>query len=76
MYYYKRHTDGYRKNSQSDAEAQFVQFNYQFNPNISLKAELGRSKYLYHIPGPLNDSMFNADPTISTRSRNYFSPDI
>lgn len=75
-YYYRRHSDGYRDNSQSDANAQFVQLNYQFNSNISLKAELGRSKYLYHIPGPLNDSMFNADPTMSTRSRNYFSPDI
>ncbi len=75
-YYYKRHSDGYRKNSQSDAAAQFVQLNYQFNTKISLKAEFGRSKYLYHIPGPLNDSMFNADPTMSTRSRNYFSPDI
>jgi Fe(3+) dicitrate transport protein len=75
-YYYRRHSNGYRNNSQSDANAQFVQLNYQFNSNISLKAELGRSKYLYHIPGPLNDSMFNADPTMSTRSRNYFSPDI
>lgn len=75
-YYYRRHSDGYRDNSQSEANAQFVQLNYQFNSNISLKAELGRSKYLYHIPGPLNDSMFNADPTMSTRSRNYFSPDI
>ena len=75
-YYYRRHSDGYRNNSQSDANAQFVQLNYRFNSNISLKAELGRSKYLYHIPGSLNDSMFSANPTMSTRSRNYFSPDI
>ncbi len=75
-YYYRRHSDGYRDNGQSEANAQFVQLNYQFNSSVSLKAELGRSKYLYHIPGPLNDSMFNADPTASTRSRNYFSPDI
>lgn len=75
-YYYRRHSDGYRKNSQSDADAQFVQLNYQVTKNISVRAELGRSKYLYHIPGPLNDSMFNADPRMSTRSRNYFSPDI
>lgn len=75
-YYYRRHSDGYRDNSQSDANAQFVQLNYQFNSTISLKVELGRSKYLYHIPGPLNDSMFHAAPTMSTRSRNYFSPDI
>lgn len=75
-YYYRRHSKGYRKNSQSDANAQFIQLGYEFSPKVSLKAELGRSKYLYHIPGPLNDSMFNADPEMSTRSRNYFSPDI
>ena len=75
-YYYRRNSNGYRKNSESNAEAQFVQLEYSFTKNISLKAELGRSKYLYQIPGPLNDSMFVADPAISTRSRNYFSPDI
>ncbi len=75
-YYYKRHSDGYRKNSSSDANAQFLQLIYKFNPNIALKAEIGRSTYRYQIPGPLNDSMFNIDPTMSTRNRNYFSPDI
>lgn len=75
-YYYRRNSGGYRDNSKSNAEAQFVQLNYHFNPNVFLKAEFGRSKYLYQIPGPLTDSMFNASPTSSTRSRNYFSPDI
>ena len=75
-YYYRRHSGGYRDNSKSDAEAQFVQLNYRFNPNFSLKAEIGRSKYLYQIPGPLTDSMFNTSPTSSTRTRNYYSPDI
>ena len=75
-YYYRRHSTGYRKNSESDAVAQFIQLRYLFSDRVSLKAELGRSKYLYHIPGPLNDSMFRADPRTSTRSRNYFSPDI
>ena len=76
VYYYKRHANGYRDNSQSDADAEFIQLGYRFNEAVSLKAELGRSKYLYHIPGPLNDSMFAANPQMSTRSRNYFSPDI
>ena len=75
-YYYRRHSNGYRDNSTSDADAQFVNLSYQFNRRIQLRAELGRSKYLYQIPGPLNDSMFNADPQYSTRARNYFSPDI
>jgi len=74
--YYRRHSTGYRKNSQSDADAQFIKLQYALNDKVTLRAEFGRSKYLYHIPGPLNDSMFNADPRASTRSRNYFSPDI
>lgn len=75
-YYHRRHSNGYRKNSESDAESQFIQLNYRFSPQASFKVELGRSKYIYQIPGPLNDSMFIANPQMSTRSRNYFSPDI
>jgi len=75
-YYYRRHSTGYRDNSESDADAQFVQLQYRFSENITVRIELGRSKYLYQIPGPLNDSMFHASPQMSTRSRNYFSPDI
>lgn len=75
-YYYKRHLQGYRRNSESDATAQFVQLNYRFSDKVLIKGELGRSKYLYQIPGPLTDSMFNVDPQMNTRGRNYFSPDI
>ncbi len=75
-YYQKRVSDGYRKNATSDAEAQFMSLEYLFNSKLRLKAELGRSTYLYHLPGPLTDALFNADPRQSTRSRNYFSPDI
>ena len=75
-YYQKRVSDGYRKNASSDAEAQFMSLEYLFNSNVKLKAELGRSTYLYNSPGPLTDAMFNADPRQSSRSRNYFSPDI
>lgn len=75
-YYYRRHSKGFRKNSESDADAQFIQLLYQVSDKIALKAEMGRSKYLFRIPGPLNDSMFYANARMSTRSRNYFSPDI
>lgn len=75
-YYYKRHSDGYRDNSRSDAEAQYVQLNYRPAKGINIRAELGRSKYLYKIPGQLTDSMFKADPRMATRDRNYFNPDI
>lgn len=75
-YYYRRHNDGYRANGGSDATAQYAKLQYQINKAILVSAALGRSKYLYHIPGPLTDSLFAIDPRMSTRARNYFSPDI
>ncbi|MCX6214235.1 TonB-dependent receptor [Spirosoma sp.] len=75
-YYYRRHSDGYRQNSQSNAEAQFGRLQFQASRKVSLTAEFGRSTYTYQIPGPLTDVMFAQDPRQSTRSRNYFNPDI
>lgn len=75
-YYQKRVSDGYRDHARSDAEAQFASLKYDLSPKMSLRAELGRSVYLYQIPGPLTDSMFYANPRQSTRQRNYYKPDI
>lgn len=75
-YYQKRHSDGYRKNAKSDAQSQYVSLLYEFSKSLRIKAELGRSEYVYQIPGPLTDAMFREDPRQSTRSRNYFNPDI
>ncbi|KAA0991366.1 TonB-dependent receptor family protein [Dyadobacter aurulentus] len=75
-YFQTRHSKGYRKNAKSDAQSQFVSLSYEVTPSLRIKAELGRSKYIYQIPGPLTDAMFEADPRQSTRSRNYFNPDI
>ncbi len=75
-YFQKRVSDGYRKNAQSDAQSQFLALEYEFSSKLKAKAEIGRSQYVFHIPGPLTDDMFYQDPRQSTRSRNYFSPDI
>jgi Fe(3+) dicitrate transport protein len=75
-YYHKRVSDGYRKNSASDGQGQFIGLSYEINPKLTLRAEIGRSQYKYQLPGPLTDSMFHADPRQSTRSRNFYSPDI
>ncbi len=75
-YYQKRVSDGYRKNGRSVSDAQFISLAYDFSDRLNVKVELGRSNYLYRLPGPLTDSMFYADPRQSTRSRNYFSPEI
>jgi len=75
-YYHRRHSNGYRQNSRSEAAAQFVKLQYDFSPKRSLKAEFGHTDYVYQIPGPLTDSMFYVNPRMSTRARNYYEPDI
>lgn len=68
--------DGYRKNGDSRYDAQNISLFYEFNPDILLKAEWTRSNYVVHLPGQLTDQMFKDDPRSSTRSRNYYNPDI
>lgn len=75
-YFHSRNSDGYRDHSESKAQAEFVNLQYKFSEKLNLRLEFGRSEYLYQIPGPLTDSMFYNNPRQSTRSRNYFSPDI
>ena len=75
-YFQKKSRDGCRDNEHSDSEAQAMILTFEPTTRFSIRAEWARSKYLYRIPGPLTDSMFLADPTQATRSRNYFSPDI
>lgn len=72
----KKSIDGYRKNSDSKYDAQNVSLFYEFSPELLIKAEWTRSNYVTHLPGPLTDEMFNADPRSATRSRNYYNPEI
>jgi Fe(3+) dicitrate transport protein len=76
VYMHKKSRGGYRDNEHTDSEAEAIMITYEPTSRISIRAEWARSKYLYRIPGPLTDSMFNADPRQATRSRNYFNPDI
>ncbi len=75
-YYHKRVSTGYRKNSNSDADGQFISLTIDINKKMNLKFDLGRSNYLYKVPGPLTDEMFYSDPRQSSRSRNFYSPTI
>ncbi len=75
-YYSKRVSNGYRENGRTEYDAQSILLRYKPTENLSLTAEVSRSNYLYQIPGQLTDSMFYADPKQSTRSRNYFNPEI
>ena len=75
-YISKRSRDGYRKNEHTDYDAEDIILTYETNKNLSFRLEWARSNYVYRIPGPLTDAMFNADPRQATRSRNYFNPSI
>lgn len=75
-YLHKKTKDGYRDNEHTNSDAEGIILTWEPSARISLRFEWSRSKYIYRIPGPLNDSMYLADPTQSTRSRNYFSPAI
>ncbi|MGB4772115.1 MAG: TonB-dependent receptor [Chitinophagaceae bacterium] len=75
-YFSKRVSKGYRDNAASDADGQFLSLAYQVNPSLVIRAEFGHSKYVYQLPGPLNDSMFRANPRMASRNRNWYSPDI
>lgn len=75
-YYNKRVSDGYRDHGDTDFDAQTFLLIYNASHKLKIKTELSRSNYIYHIPGALTDTQFEENPRQSTRSRNYFNPEI
>ena len=72
-----RWSDGYRTNGSSNADAEYLAVQYAPTGRyFSVKGRVGHSRYLYRIPGPLTDAQFDANPRQSTRTRNYYSPNI
>jgi Fe(3+) dicitrate transport protein len=72
----KKVNNGYRVNSDSKYDGQNISLFYEFNPDLLLKVEWTRSNYVIHLAGQLTDQMFADNPRSSTRSRNYYSPEI
>lgn len=72
----KKSLQGYRENGESQYNSENVSLYYDFSDDLTLKVEWTHSNYLIHLAGALTDSMFRLDPRASTRSRNYYSPDI
>lgn len=75
-YYNKRVRNGYRKVARTESDAQLVSLKYEPTDKLWFQIEWSRSNYLYRLPGALNDSMFHADPTAATRSRDFYNPNI
>lgn len=75
-YFSKRVSDGFRDNATSDFESEYLNLEYDLTTNIKLEGGLARSVYTYGIPGPLTETQYLENPRQSTRTRNFYSPDI
>ncbi|NBX78979.1 MAG: hypothetical protein EBQ94_01130 [Flavobacteriales bacterium] len=57
---------GYRNNSDAAFNSEAISLFYEPSKKLKIKVEWTHSNYLTHVPGPLTDSMFRADPQMST----------
>lgn len=71
-----RHSRGFRKFSEYTLHNFYSSVKYQFTPAMSLAAQFSRMYYVSGLAGGLNDSMFQEDPYQSSRTRNFFNPNI
>ncbi|MGJ8666465.1 MAG: TonB-dependent receptor domain-containing protein [Patiriisocius sp.] len=68
---YKKGSD-FRPNSQFDSYNAFSHVDYSFSEKTNLAFEFSFLDYLAQQPGGLTDAQFEADPTFSNRTRNWF----
>lgn len=71
FYQYKR-GDGWRPNANFQYHAGHLHLGYQVLPSLKLSAEYTIMNYVAHQPGGLTDALFDKDPTMSIRQRNWF----
>jgi len=72
----KKQIAGFRENSDSKYNAEAISLFYDATKNLQLKLEWTHSNYIIHLAGQLTDSMFHVNPRMSSRSRNYYNPNI
>ncbi len=75
-YFSIRSGDGWRPDAAFNYQSFYVDLRYQFNSKGSIALQFSRSDYRQQIAGGLTDAQFNADSRQSTRSRNFFNPEI
>lgn len=71
FYNYKK-GDGYRNNSEFQADNIFMNASYQLSKRNKISADYTYYSYLAKQAGGLTDQMFEESPRISTRERNWF----
>jgi len=71
-YYHHKKGDSWRPHGHYNQDGAYAHLDYSFNSQLKVTAEYTYMHYLAQQPGGLTDAEFNADPSISTRSRNWF----
>ncbi|MEY4927065.1 MAG: hypothetical protein RI894_1501 [Bacteroidota bacterium] len=66
-----RNMEGYRPNSQQWQASAFGKIQYRFSAKLAVGAEYSLLRNALKMPGGLTDSLFEANPTASTRARNW-----
>ena len=66
-----RNMDGYRPNSQQWQLSGFGKIQYKPSEKLNIGVEYSLLRNQLKMPGGLTDSLFNANPKTSTRSRNW-----
>lgn len=74
-FYQKKSRNGWRENSNSEAQTVFVSVKFQPNKKVKLGLEYTHMDYLAKQPGGLDDISFESNPDTSFRSRNWFQVD-
>ena len=75
-YFDSRSGDGWRPDAAFNYQAFYGNVKYQFSPKGSLALQFSRMDYRQQIAGGLTDAQFAANNRQSTRTRNFFSPEI
>ena len=71
-FYQKKSRNGWRPNSNSEAQTAFSSVQYQANENLGFGLEFTHMDYLAQQPGGLDDATFLSNPDTSLRARNWF----
>ncbi|MDB2317589.1 TonB-dependent receptor [Flavobacteriales bacterium] len=74
-FYQKKSREGWRPNSNTEAQTAFLSAQYQANSKLKIGLEYTHMDYLAQQPGGLDDDTFDTDPEKSFRSRNWFQVD-
>ncbi len=72
-FYNHKQGNGFRPNSEFESKNYFGNLNYRFTDKTSLHFDYTYFNYLAQQAGGLTDVMFNEDPTLSNRTRNWFA---